>query len=151
MIALRAGSTPRGRVWLFSVVVIACLNCVRAQDNPGTHLNDYVGTYADAPGHMIEIVASEGLFAVVDQTKYRLRSSGVDQFRTMNGQTVSFPRDTKGIVTGYRENGGFHPRVSPTITSESAALARPRPKGEDSPADYRYRTPSDLHDGILSG
>jgi CubicO group peptidase (beta-lactamase class C family) len=151
MIALRAGSAPRRRVWLFSVLVLACLNCVRAQNSPDTHLNDYVGKYADASGNTIEIVAGDGLFAVVDQAKYPLRSSGVDQFRTMNGQAVSFPRDEKGIVTGYRENGGFHPRVSPTITSESAALARPRPKGEDSPADYRYRTPSDLHDGISVG
>jgi len=50
----------------------------------------------------------------------------------MNGQTVSFPRDANGKVTGYEQNGTLHPRVSMTITTESAALARPRPKGQDS-------------------
>jgi CubicO group peptidase (beta-lactamase class C family) len=30
-------------------------------------------------------------------------------------------------------------------------LARPRPKGEDSPADYHYHPPANLHDGIVGG
>jgi len=114
-------------------------------------LKDYVGTYADAPGHTIEIVAGDGLFAVVDEAKYSLRPSGVDQFRTMSSQTVSFPRDAEGVVTGYRQDGDFHPRVSTTITPDAAALVRPRPKGEDSPADYQYNVPADLNDGIVVG
>ena len=38
-----------------------------------------------------------------------------------------------------------------TITPEAAALARPRPKGQGLPADYRYHPPADLHDGIAVG
>ena len=151
MIALLAGSALRRRLCLVPILVIASLSSLGAEGDPGTQLKDFVGTYADAPGHTIEIVAGDDLFAVVDQAKYPLRPSGVDQFRTMSGQIVSFPRDEKGVVTGYKQDGHFHPRVSTTITPESAALARPRPKGEDSPADYHYRPPSDLHDGILVG
>ena len=33
----------------------------------------------------------------------------------------------------------------------TAALARPRPIGQDSPSDYRYHPPADLHDGIPVG
>jgi hypothetical protein len=45
------------------------------------------------------MVDGDGLFAVVDEAEYQLRPSGVDRFTTMNGQTVSFPRDASGKVT----------------------------------------------------
>ncbi|MDR3751802.1 MAG: serine hydrolase [Terracidiphilus sp.] len=124
---------------------------IAAQTTPALHLPDYVGTYADAPGHTLEIVAGDGLFAVQDESKYRLRPSGVDQFTTISGQTIPFPRDAKGKVTGYLQDGKFHPRVSTSVTPESAALARPRPIGQDSPSDYRYHSPADLRDGIAVG
>ena len=124
---------------------------VRAQKTPALHLSDYVGTYTDAPGHTLEIADGDGLFAVLDEAKYVLRPSGVDQFTTITGQTIPFRRDANGRVTGYEQDGKFHPRVSPTITPESAGLARPRPQGQDSALDYRYHPPADLHDGIAVG
>jgi len=80
-----------------------------------------------------------------------LRPSGVDQFTTITGQTVPFLRDAKGKVTGYEQDGKFHPRVSTTVSPEAAALARPRPEGQDRPSDYRYHTPANLHDGLAVG
>ena len=112
-----------------------------SQTTPALPMADYVGTYADAPGHTLEIVDGDGLFAVVDLAKYPLQPAGADRFTTMGGDTVRFPRDSKGRVTGYEQDGKFHPRVSTTVTAESAALARPRPKGQDRPSDYRYRVP----------
>ena len=147
----RVGSMPGSRFTFLAVFLIASLSYISAQGNLGKQLTDYVGTYADVPGHPVEIVAGDGLFAVVDEGKYPLRPSGVDQFSTISGQVVAFPRDAKGVVTGYMQDGSFHPRVSSTITIEAAALARPRPKGEDSPADYHYHPPADLHDGIAIG
>jgi CubicO group peptidase (beta-lactamase class C family) len=122
-----------------------------AQKTSAPRLADYAGTYTDAPGHTLEIVNGEELFAVVDEAKYPLHPSGVDQFITITGQAVPFVRDASGRVIGYDENGRLHPRVSTTITPEAAALARPRPKGQDSPADYRYHPPANLHDGIAVG
>jgi CubicO group peptidase (beta-lactamase class C family) len=110
---------------------------------------DYVGTYAHSPGHTIEIVEGNGLFAVVDEAKYKLRPAAADQFTTVTGQTIPFVRDANGKVTGYQQDGQFHPRLSSAVTAESAALASPRPKG--APTDYRYSPPADLHDGIAVG
>jgi len=124
---------------------------VTAQTTSALHLSDYVGTYADAPGHTLEIVDGDGLFAVLDEAKYNPRPSGVDQFTTITGQTVSFLRDAQGKVTGYEQDGEFHPRLSTNVTLQSAALARPRPKGQDRPSDYRYHRPADLHDGLAVG
>jgi CubicO group peptidase (beta-lactamase class C family) len=70
---------------------------------------------------------------------------------SITGQTVTFPRDASGKVAGYEQNGQFYPRVTTAITPETAALARPRPEGQDTPADYRYHPPADLHDGIAVG
>ena len=133
------------------VFLIAASSPLGAQQNSGKQLADYVGTYADFPGHTLQIVVGDTLFAVVDEAKYPLRPSGADQFSTITGQIVSFPRDAKGVVTGYTQDGHFHPRVSTTITPEAAALAHPRPKGKDSSADYQYHPPADLHDGIAIG
>src|SRR5271163_2517076 len=98
---------------------------LEAQQSAPPRLADYVGTYADSPGHTLEIVDGDGLFAVLDEAKYPLRASAVDQFTTLTGQTIPFLRDANGNVTGYQQDGKFHPRVSATVTPESAALAYP--------------------------
>jgi CubicO group peptidase (beta-lactamase class C family) len=134
-----------------ALALLMLSSSVAPQTTSALHLSDYVGTYADPPGHTLEIVDGDGLFAVVDESKYRLHPSGVDQFTTLSGDTVRFPRDMKGKVTGYEQDGKFHPRVSTTVTPESTALARPRPKGQDRPSDYRYHTPANLHDDLAVG
>lgn len=118
---------------------------------PGHPLADYVGTYDYTPGHALEIVAGNGLFAVIDAAKYKLRPSGMDEFTAVGGAKIPFLRDAGGKVTGYKQDDKFHRRISTNIAPESAALAWPRPKGHDSPADYVYRAPRDLHDGIRVG
>ncbi|WP_424681269.1 serine hydrolase [Frateuria sp. YIM B11624] len=148
---LRDGLRRCLRGAMLGVVLVALANGAEAQKSPGSLLGDYVGTYADAPGHTLEIADGDGLFAVVDEAKYPLRAAGADRFTTIGGQVVTFPRDASGKVTGYEQDGEFHPRVSAIITAASAALARPRPEGQDSPSDYRYRPPADLHDGIDVG
>jgi CubicO group peptidase (beta-lactamase class C family) len=114
-------------------------------------LSDYVGTYAFAPGDTVEIVAGDELFAVLDEAKYRLRPAGVDRFTTITGNTIPFVRNSAGKVTGYKQDGEFHRRLSATVSPESEALAHPRPKGQDNPADYHYHAPANLHDGIPVG
>jgi len=127
------------------------LTVVHAQTRTPPPLADYVGTYTDAPHHTLEIVAGDGLFAVLDQAKYPLARAGVDRFRTIAGSIVPFVRDANGKITGYMENGRLHPRISTTITPEAAALAHPRPPGQNNPADYHYHPPANLHDGIAVG
>jgi CubicO group peptidase (beta-lactamase class C family) len=139
------------RAAAFAIVLAMLAGGLEAQQSSAPRLTDYVGTYTDSPEHTLEIVNGDGLFAVVDEATYPLRSSGVDKFTTMGGQTVSFLRDTSGKVTGYEQDGKFHPRMSTSVTPEAAALAHPRPKGQDSPADYRYHAPANMHDGIAVG
>jgi CubicO group peptidase (beta-lactamase class C family) len=131
-----------------ALLLLLLLGSVTAQTTSTLHLSDYVGTYADAPGHTLEIVDGDELFAVVDEATYKLRPSGVDQFTTITSQSVSFLRDAQGKVTGYEQDGKFHPRLSASVTPEAAALARPRPQGQDRPSDYRYQTSANLHDGL---
>jgi len=151
MLAQRGNSKTYLHWALIPIVLVTLASGSKAQELPGPRLSDYVGTYADAPGHTIEIADGDGLFAVVDESKYPLHFAGIDQFSTVTGQLVTFPRDADGKVTGYRQDGKFHPRVSATIAPESAALAEPRPKRNGSPEPYRYRPPADLHDGIAVG
>jgi CubicO group peptidase (beta-lactamase class C family) len=133
----------------FVLMIFAAPVSAKAQASSTLHLSDFVGTYSDAPGHTLEIVNGDELFAVVDEAKYPLRGSAADQFTTLTGQTIPFLRDAHGNVTGYRQDGTFHPRISTSVTSEAAALAYPRPGGRNN--DYRYHPPVDLHDGIAVG
>ena len=128
---------------LFAILGIG----LKAQEGAAPRREDFVGTYADTPGHPVEILDEEEFFAVLDEAKYPLMPKGVDAFSTMYGPVLWFKRDANGTVTGYEQNGKFHPRVSTAVTPESAALAWPRPKGHG-PSNYRYTAPLDMHDGI---
>ncbi|MDB4883007.1 MAG: beta-lactamase [Gemmatimonadetes bacterium] len=114
-------------------------------------LADYVGVYDDAPGHMLEIIAADDLFAVIDDAKYRLRRAGRDVFTNAPGDTIPFRRDARGAVTGYVERGVFHRRRSSRVSSASAALARAEAGRAPSPTGYSYVPPADRHDGIAVG
>jgi CubicO group peptidase (beta-lactamase class C family) len=150
-LAIHRGVRLGLRLAVFSIFLVMLAGSINAQQLVGPRLADYVGTYADAHGHTLEIVDGDGLFAVLDEAKYSLRASGVDQFTPMAGPAILFRRDANGEVTGYEQDGKFHPRVSTSVTPEAAALARPRPLGQDSPADYSYLAPADMHDGIAVG
>ena len=142
----------RGYVRAFFLVVFPVFLGIglKAQENAAPRLEEFVGTYADTPGHPVEIVDGDEFFAVQDEAKYALMPKGVDAFSTMYGPKLSFQRDADGTVKGYEQNGKFHPRVSTAVTPESAALAWPRPKGQ-APSNYRYTVPLDMHDGIAVG
>lgn len=114
-------------------------------------LSTYVGTYTGEPGRNIEIVAGDELFAVQDDAKYHLKRTGPDEFTLNTGDKISFQHDSSGKITGFLLRGKLHTRLSAKVTTESAALAYPRPLGENSPADYHYHPPADLHEGIAVG
>jgi CubicO group peptidase (beta-lactamase class C family) len=125
----------------------------RLQGASGTRgpLTDYVGTYSADPGKPVEIVAGDELFAVLNGAKYRLKFAGPDEFINAVGGRIPFRRDSSGVITGYVEEGRFHPRISQEVSADSAALAFPRPRhGENAPT-YTYSTPKDLGDGIPVG
>ncbi len=136
---------------VFSLATLLSISPASAQEAAALHVADYTGTYTDRPGHTLEIVDGDDLFAVVDDAKYPLRPVGTDRFATITGQAIPFVRDASGKVTGYQQNGEFHPRISTAVSAQSAALAWPRPKGQGAPEDYRYHPPAELHDGIAVG
>ncbi len=140
------------RLAILLIVPVTLANGLSGQQAGPPPLKDYVGTYAYAPNQTVEIVdGDDGLFAVLDEAKYSLRASGSDQFAPMAGPVIAFRREASGKVTGFEQDGKFHPRVSTSVTPDAAALARPRPKGQDSPEDYHYHAPADLHEGIAVG
>jgi CubicO group peptidase (beta-lactamase class C family) len=136
---------------VFSFLLVMPGGGLQAQGPAATHLGDYVGTYADTPDHPVEILNGDEFFAVQDEAKYRLIAKGTDAFSTQYGPKLTFKREASGTVTGYEQNGKFHPRTSTAVTPESAAMAWPRPKGQNSPSAYRYHPPANLHDGIAVG
>lgn len=137
---------------IMTLLLSALFCALLAVAGPSAHpLPDYAGTYVGTPGQTWEIVAGKELFAVIDAAKYPLRRAGDDTFTNVAGEPVVFPRDAKGRVTGLEVEGKFHRRLSAKVSAASLALLRARPAGEDSPQDFHYRVPANLHDGIAVG
>jgi CubicO group peptidase (beta-lactamase class C family) len=114
-------------------------------------LIDYVGTYVESEGRTLELAASDTLYAVIDETKYPLRRAGLDEFVNGPGDTISFPRDARGVVIGYVERGTLHRRLSRRVMPATAALVRLKASDGRPAGAYRYRPPSDRRDGIAVG
>jgi hypothetical protein len=87
---------------MVSVLFVALGREIGAQSATHPTSADYVGTYADTPGHPVEILSEGEFFAVQDEAKYPLIAKGVDAFSTMYGPTLSFKRDAGGTVTGFQ-------------------------------------------------
>lgn len=116
----------------------------------GAAPGDYAGTYDGGADGPVEIVAGNGLFAVVMEAKYPMTEAGPDLLRNAAGKPIAFRRE-HGRISGYTEDGVFHPRLSDAVLPAAAALGSPRPPGQDDPRNYVYRPPADLHDGIAVG
>jgi CubicO group peptidase (beta-lactamase class C family) len=123
---------------------------VAAQAQSLPPLSDFVGTYADGPRRTIEIVATDALFAVVDDSKYLLRGAGRDAFLNGPGDTITFPRSAAGVVTGYVERGVMHARLRRSVSKAALAMVTPQSPGR-LPGDYHYRVPANRGDGIAVG
>ena len=106
----------------------------------------YQGTYEYQGNSTVDLVVGKGLFAVLDDAKYRLKWSGGDTFLNGGGQPDTFRRDNEGNVTGFEENGHFYRRLSAQPSPSAQALTSPRDKGS-----YTYQIPEDRHDGIPVG
>lgn len=111
-------------------------------------LESYQGTYEYQDNSTVDLIVGKGLFAVLDNAKYRLPWSSGDTFLNGAGQPIKFVRDSKGNVMGFEENGHFYGRLSKKPSPAALALAAPRMGGG---TEYTYRAPIDRHDGIAVG
>jgi CubicO group peptidase (beta-lactamase class C family) len=132
------------------LLLCACsfATAVRAQDTSRAPLRDFVGTYALGPKATIELVAGNELYAILDEAKYLLRRVGSDAFLNGGGDTITFPRNASGRVTGYVERGVLHRKLRSTVRNASAALAFPRAARGPNTEPYHYRVPRNRGDGI---
>lgn len=131
-----------------AAISLAFAHASSPQTSDGGPLTDFAGVYTDDPGTTLTMVASDSLYAVIDDAKYALKRVAPDVFTNIVGTRIEFHRDASRTVTGYTFEGKLHPRVSAEVPPAVEVLFHPRPAGQDSPASYRYHTPADLHDGI---
>jgi CubicO group peptidase (beta-lactamase class C family) len=96
-----------------------------------------------------------GVFAVINNARYRLVPDGPDVFRNSSDVEVHFVRAANGEVIGYRVREDpildRNPlrRMLDSNARVPVASWRARPPAAD--VDYSYRPPEDLRDGIAVG
>jgi CubicO group peptidase (beta-lactamase class C family) len=130
-------------IFLFAVLAFNAT----AQTTPAS-LSSYNGVYEYEGNTKIDMISGKDLFAVLDESKYKLPHAGGDTFLNGAGQPVTFRRDAAGDVTGFEEHGHFYRRLSPKPSAAALYLASPRPNGDLS---YSYKAPADRHDGLAIG
>ena len=135
----------RRRLWAFVLLAFFTSN---ADAQIQSTFRDYTGIYEYEGATKIDIVSAKDLFAIVDESKYRLVRSTGDTFLNGAGQPVIFRRDEVGNVTGFQEHGHFYRRLSSTPSAAGLALLSPRPAGD---LTYSYKPPMDRHDGVAVG
>ncbi len=134
---------------LFPVLVCAVLiSKVSAQNAPSPPLSDYQGLYEYEDKTTLAMISGKDLFAVLDESKYKLPRAAGDVFLNGTGEKVTFHRDASGTVTGFEEHGHIYRRLSPTPSVEALSLANPRLNGDTT---YAYKMPVDRHDGLAVG
>ncbi len=118
-------------------------------------LKEYEGTYEYINHTTLQIAASPKdnvLYALVGDSKYKLRPSGKDTFLNNGNQQVIFSRDQSG-VTGYTVKDGEsndHFKIITHNVTFSEKIWYARPVGKE-PFTYHYQIPANKHDGIATG
>ncbi len=115
-----------------------------------TPLSDYAGVY-DYRGTTVALVPKgNALIAIIDDALYPVQRISGDRFRNGAGQSVTFQRNAKGVVTGLYEAQDFLAIRRHSVPPEIAALtvAAPRSRAH---SRYRYHPPEDTHDGLKTG
>jgi len=144
--------------YLLLFVLILPINAAYAQSNyklTYDQLREYEGTYAFVNNTTLQIAASPRdtmLYALVGDSKYKLRAYKKDIFLNGGNQEVHFIRNNTGI-TGYQVKDKtpdkFYPLITKKVTfSNDMWFARGNNK---LPFHWVYSPPKDMHDGIPTG
>lgn len=112
---------------------------------------DYNGKYEYTNPTSLILSASDFdsiLYAIIDETKYRLKYISKDTFEDNAKNLVTFQRDKTGKVISYTLNG----RVFKLLTTEIAKQQWfPRKELFKNEFNYHYQIPKQLNDGLTTG
>jgi CubicO group peptidase (beta-lactamase class C family) len=120
---------------------------------PKQDLAQYEGTYHYRDGLTLFMVSNGSqLFALIDDSKYTLRSSGIDAFLNPVGNVVPFVRDSQGHIVAFKEQGETFTRMSTSVPVFARLRLQPRATTLNGKTPvYQYKAPMQLADGIRVG
>ncbi|HMI53293.1 MAG TPA: serine hydrolase [Candidatus Saccharimonadales bacterium] len=120
---------------------------------PKQDLAQFEGTYHYRDGLTLFMVSNGSqLFALIEDSKYTLRSSGNDAFLNPVGDVVPFVRDSQGHIVAFKEHGETFTRRSTTVPASARLRLQPRAATSKGKIPrYRYKAPIPLADGIRIG
>ena len=119
---------------------------------PKQDLAQYEGTYHYRDGLTLFMVSNGSqLFALIDDSKYPLRSSGNDAFLNPVGDVVPFVRDSQGHIVAFKEQDESFTRSSTTVPASARLRLQPRATtSKPTPAqfDAMKKANQALYDGV---
>ena len=144
------------RFRLFVMTAVALQICLGQEPRSlvaGQNLTEFEGRYEYRDGGTLFIVSGgQRLTAIIGESKYPLRSTGVDTFANSGGDPIPFLHDNSGQIVALKENGVRFARLSPSVPEATRVLLEPRKRaGGGGAVAYRYTQPAKLSDGIRTG
>ncbi len=115
-------------------------------------LKEYEGLYEYMNHSTLQIAASPKdtlLYAVINESKYKLTPSGRDLFLNMTKQKVQFYRNKSNAIAGYIVAEDTFKLLSKNVYF-SKKMWFPRPIAANG-FKYKYNKPTDLKDGLQIG
>ncbi|WP_158800233.1 serine hydrolase [Pedobacter sp. L105] len=142
------------KIYLSLILSLLTLSGFSQQRYPVTYqqLKEYEGHYEYINHTTLKIAASPTdtlLYAIINESRYRLKPSGKDLFLNMGNQKIQFFRDKTHHITGYTlENKSYQLLDKHVFFPQSIWYPR---LASAKNFHYKYQQPKDLKDQIQIG
>ena len=134
-----------------TALVFSISFCFAQKKSSYQDLQDYEGEFEYSNPAALVFSASNfdtTLYAIIDEAKYPLKFINVDTFLNPQKNPVIFQRDRNGNVKSYNADRKVFQRLS-SYAEKTEWFPRKDLYGNENA--YRYQSPSDLHDGLVTG
>jgi CubicO group peptidase (beta-lactamase class C family) len=138
--------------YLILVMHFFCVSIFAQSDYQVSYenLKDYQGFYQYSNNTTLKIAASPKdtiLYAIINQSRYRLKPFAKDIFVNGSNEKIVFDRDSSGLITGYTVSGQSYSIINRNLKFPKE-MWYPRIISDSSPYLYKYTIPENDSDGL---
>ncbi|WP_259070871.1 serine hydrolase domain-containing protein [Mucilaginibacter sp. X4EP1] len=139
-------------LWIIAAIIFFLPNAASAQKISYQQLKEYEGLYEFMNHSTLQIAASPAdstLYAIIKQSRYKLRYKEKDFFLNNANSPVVFLRDKQGVVNGYTTDKNTFKLINRNVQFP-AQMWYPRAVADRQNFVYNYNKPEQVNDGLAT-
>ncbi len=142
------------KIYLLFILSLTTFFCFSQQPYKVTYgqLKEFEGLYEYANNSTLKIAASPKdtlLYAVINESKYKLTPTGRDLFLNMSNERVQFFRNTSNAIVGYILDKDTFKLLSKNVFFPKTIWYPRLTPGKN--FNYKYQEPKEYKDGLKTG